>query len=361
MKKLDYVDALRGLAILGIIMVHSAQYGSLHLPRVFENVIGEGARGVQLFFLVSAFTLFFSFKNRAGKELNPVKNFFIRRFFRIAPMYYLGIFYFLLQDHLAGNMQVSGFNIASNFFFLHGLSPYWIASLVHGGWSISVEMTFYLMLPFLFSRIKNIQQAFNFFLLSIVVNAILNYFLFKYPMLSSDLIWSEFLFLYFPNQLPVFALGILMYFLIAEEEFSFAGISAKSLFIFCALFLADLAMKESFFFPRHILFGVAFLILGISLSKYKPVFIINPVVNYIGKISFSMYLVHFAVLYWLKHFDWIEYFNHGILNYATRFTLVTLLTILIASVFYYLIEIPFQKIGKRLIIFFEIKAIKNSI
>jgi peptidoglycan/LPS O-acetylase OafA/YrhL len=39
---------------------------------------------------VSAFTLFLSHDNRKS-ECNPTMNFFIRRFFRLAPMLYIGI------------------------------------------------------------------------------------------------------------------------------------------------------------------------------------------------------------------------------------------------------------------------------
>ncbi len=66
MKKLDYIDALRGLAILGVIMVHSIS--DSNLPFIVERIFGQGARGVQLFYLASAFTLFLSFSNRIDKE-----------------------------------------------------------------------------------------------------------------------------------------------------------------------------------------------------------------------------------------------------------------------------------------------------
>lgn len=95
MKKLDYIDALRGLAILGVIMVHTNQYGRSIGPNIFAKITAMGERGVQLFYLASAFTLFLSFKNRSRKEIFPIRNFFIRRFFRIAPMYYMGIFYYI--------------------------------------------------------------------------------------------------------------------------------------------------------------------------------------------------------------------------------------------------------------------------
>lgn len=59
-KKLAYVDVLRGVAILAVILVHCGYAGSpLYLPATITNVVRQGAFGVQLFFVASAFTLFY--------------------------------------------------------------------------------------------------------------------------------------------------------------------------------------------------------------------------------------------------------------------------------------------------------------
>jgi peptidoglycan/LPS O-acetylase OafA/YrhL len=355
MKKLDYVDALRGLAILGVIMVHTAQYGHSNVPKIIANIISQGARGVQLFYLASAFTLFLSFKNRLTKEKAPIRNFFLRRFFRIAPMYYIGICYYLLQDGLGprywlgDQTHITVLNIISNFTFLHGFNPYWINSLVPGGWSIGVEMTFYAVLPLLFSRVKNLNQAFKFFIFSVIIRVLLQLFFMKFQLISDDSLWSNYLFLYFPSQLPVFCLGILLYFIIIENE-SIRNISGKSILVFSGLLLlAQFGTGIQLFFPIHVLFGIGFLILGLGLSTFQFTLIVNPIVSYIGKISFSMYLVHFAVLYWLTRLNFIDYLDNGILNYILRFSIVSVLTILVSTILYKTVEVPFQEIGKKII------------
>jgi peptidoglycan/LPS O-acetylase OafA/YrhL len=358
MKKLDYIDALRGLAILGVIMVHTNLYGSFNLPNSIGHIIAQGARGVQLFFLVSAFTLFLSFKNRSMIEKSPIRNFFLRRFFRIAPMYYIGIAYYLCLDDLGlryllgDSTNITIPIIISNFIFLHGFNPYWINSLVPGGWSIGVEMLFYAILPFVFSKVKNLNQAFNFFIFSTVAKLLLQLFFMKFQLISDDRIWSRFLFLYFPNQLPIFSLGILMYFIIIENE-SLSNISGKSILVFSSMLLAHLCSGIQFILPNHILFGIGLLLLGLALSKFRFIGFVNPIVIYIGKISFSMYLVHFAVLHWLKSLNFLDYLGNGTLNYIARFSFVSILTIIVSSIFYKIIEVPFQEIGKRIIIRLE--------
>ena len=158
MKKLEYITILRGLAILAVLMVHVEQQSSgvAYLHPYIISIIENGSRGVQLFYILSAFTLFRSFKLRSTTESSPIKNYFIRRFFRIAPLYYLAIIYYLWQDgtgprYWLGNApKITNSNIISNVFFLHGLNPYWITSLVPGGWSVTVEVMFYLCVPILF-------------------------------------------------------------------------------------------------------------------------------------------------------------------------------------------------------------------
>lgn len=343
--KLLYVDALRGWAILAVVMVH---VGTVETSAVLGAVIGQGARGVQLFYVVSAFTLFLSFQNRTGSERMPVRNFFVRRFFRIAPMYYLGICYYLWQDGLGARnwlgdaTYISAPNIVSNFLFLHGFNPYWVTSLVPGGWSIAVEMTFYVLLPFLFLRIKNMDRAFNFFLFAIVLRWVLHAMLTRVHPIGSQPLWDAYLFFYFPSQLPVFALGILLYFVLYRPR----DITTVSLLLFTGLVLLQLC-AGFVFFPEHVLFGVAFLCLALALSRRRFVLLVNPVINHIGRVSFSMYLVHFAVVYWLTRWNMMDYADNEILNYAIRFVTVAGVGVVISSVLYRWVELPFQRLGAK--------------
>jgi peptidoglycan/LPS O-acetylase OafA/YrhL len=291
----DYVDVLRGIAVLGVIAVHTCQYGSFQIvQKSVNNLIGNGARGVQLFYLVSAFTLFLSMKNRKENEYQPIRNFYFRRFFRIAPMYYLGIIYYLWQDGfgprywLGEATHISIGNIISNILFLHGFNPYWITSLVPGGWSVAVEMMFYLIFPFLLSRLKNVNQAIKIFIGSLIIRLVLQYLLSKIDPTKSDYLWGDYLFLYFPSQFPVFILGIIMYFVVIEKQ-KILIFANEIWLILTILFLAQIATGINLFsrlLPLHIMFGIGFLFFGISLSKsgggggvYK--IFNNPILKYI--------------------------------------------------------------------------------
>jgi len=168
-EKLPYIDALRGLAILSVMMYHCGQDKIDSYYPAIESIIKKGYYGVQLFFIVSALTLFMSMDKRQTQEKHPYLNYFIRRFFRIAPLFYVAIIYYLCVDGfgpriwLKGLPGISIWSVISTTTFTHGLNPYWINSIVAGGWTISIEVTFYLLLPFLYRKIKILKLLYGLF------------------------------------------------------------------------------------------------------------------------------------------------------------------------------------------------------
>jgi peptidoglycan/LPS O-acetylase OafA/YrhL len=158
--RFDYIDALRGYAILGVIAVHTSQlFANLQWP--LRLVADQGARGVQLFFVVSALTLTFSWNRRADGALP----FWVRRAFRIAPMFWLALAYYvvlvdLLDVHLRwGPREIAWRDILASAALLHGLHPATIDSIVPGGWSIAEEAGFYAIFPLLMSIIRSWRAA----------------------------------------------------------------------------------------------------------------------------------------------------------------------------------------------------------
>lgn len=138
----DFIDSLRAIAILGVIAVHTAQWAQPN-SELLRRATAEGARGVQLFFVASAMTIFMSMKSRSALESAPVRNYFIRRFLRIAPLFYFGIVLWLLLDGFAPRYWapngIDGYTVLLTATFLHGFHPETITSLVPGGWSIAVR------------------------------------------------------------------------------------------------------------------------------------------------------------------------------------------------------------------------------
>lgn len=345
-EKLHYIDALRGFAILGVIAVHISQTQKLNLSDDLLNFFSQGFRGVQLFFMVSAFTLFTSFNKRIKFETGVYKNFYIRRFFRIAPMYYLAILFYTLYNN-SSNVEIG---VLLNLLLVHGLSIEWINNIVPGGWSVGIEFLFYAMLPILYLIIKTSKGALYFYIFSLIVKGIsmllLANIIIGFPKESLD----YFIYFSLPNQLSVFALGIILFFIIKEDNWSLKQFNNKSLLILFGILMYSLIYRNNIFFEKNDFYNILFFIFFLVMSRTKSKILINKLICYIGKISFSLYLVHFSVISMISKLFYIFYSGIGIIDYSFRYILVCIISIIISSITYYAIELYFQKIANKLII-----------
>jgi len=185
--KLDFVDTLRGYAILGVVAVHSSLGKSNFIG---SSLVGWGAKGVQLFYLMSAFTLMLSFKKNSFQN-NDILNFYIRRIFRIIPMFYIAIitWIFLSSNNIYitnDYRYISLGSIFSHFLLLHGLNPNWQDSLVPGGWSVAVESIFYIFCPLFFRYITSLNKSIIFLTISIYIGSIITYLLNSLSIIPND-------------------------------------------------------------------------------------------------------------------------------------------------------------------------------
>src|SRR5262249_8761487 len=101
------LDVLRGLAIAGVMAIHVSQSFPSGV-RIVDFVCGSGWVGVNVFYFVSAMTMCLMWTQRAT-EANPTRKFYIRRFLRIAPLFWLAIpLYLAINGTGPGNNAPNG-------------------------------------------------------------------------------------------------------------------------------------------------------------------------------------------------------------------------------------------------------------
>lgn len=374
-RHLLWVDALRGLAIFGVLICHAGQQVE-NLPSFLGNLTYQGAMGVQLFYMISAFTLFLSLANRKKTEKKPLVNFFIRRFFRIAPLFYCAIAFYILTTGMGPNYWIEDgksitiLNLITHLTFTNGWNPYWINSLVPVGWSIAIEMPFYLIVPYLFKNIKTLNQAIWLTLIVLLISKLINYLLSQNPLILDRQVWNLFLVYWLPSQLPFFALGIVLYFLLVDaikQHSSQVSLNYQLRKTLTPLFLISLFIAVFSYVSKTqlgmlgFLYGIALLGLAVFLSQHSVLWLVNKFWCYLGKISYSAYLTHLIVLYVIKNFlqKALQLLNLNLPPTVNLLLLLGLLlvgTMAISELTYKFIELPGLQLGRTLIAKIESKA-----
>jgi peptidoglycan/LPS O-acetylase OafA/YrhL len=96
------IQALRGVAVLAVVLMHVAQYSLQRLGLSVVPLFDVGAAGVDLFFVISGFVIVYASERLFGRP-GSTRIFLLRRLIRIVPIYWiattLALAYLLAQYH----------------------------------------------------------------------------------------------------------------------------------------------------------------------------------------------------------------------------------------------------------------------
>lgn len=340
-KRNSSLDFLRGIAIVGVIAVHASQEFSTNLTHL-DYLLSLGRFGVQLFFLVSAITICATWLHRKG-EPNCTRNFLIRRVSRIAPLFWLGIVAYAAIRHWE-NINVEDSLYAAT--LLSGFKANAVNSIVPGGWSIHVEVMFYLSFPLL-AALLSAQRA-NTLLIGLVAWIFYAYFgrdiaseLF-FPSLDSVSL-REALYLSFLNQLPIFIIGIFVFRVLDSAQMQLSRIE---LVIF--LFWITIAAFTAFYRQE---LSQAFVVVGIILGAFSYLILKYNLsikwISHLGKYTYGMYICHFAVLSFLHN---LFEPGSGLLVFLVMFISTLALSYFVAVLTYHFFEAPAEHSIRKILI-----------
>lgn len=164
--KFSPLDGLRGIAVLIVFLSHSSGFRQRLTP--WTSFHGTGHLGVYLFFVLSGFLLTCSLLT-APRVSFP--GFYFRRFFRVAPLFYLVVTAVLVVQLLTGGLDLYNLHIkagwlgyAQHLLFYRGDSVFW---------TIAAEFQFYLILPFLILvlRSRGVKAAYFFAVIAVAYGA----------------------------------------------------------------------------------------------------------------------------------------------------------------------------------------------
>lgn len=284
-RRLLGLDSLRGAAIALVIMFHV----QLHFPA--PGLVGRiallGYNGVQLFFIVSGITMCYMWSARREETWETAK-FLIRRLCRIAPPFWFAIVFYMLWRRTGwSNLEPAGAADAIiTALLLHGFVPRDINLVVPGGWSIAAEAGFYVLFPWLVTRlttaISRLRAAFALWVACTACTWLIR----RHFNIDETVLYYSLL-----TQLPIFVLAMASF----DMLFSGARLPVFHVAAIAAVWIAAALLGKWLNWPtRPALWAEVVLMLVLTatvLKRYE-----SRALAFLGRISFSAYLFHFAVI-----------------------------------------------------------------
>ncbi|MGB5219016.1 MAG: acyltransferase [Smithella sp.] len=360
--RLDFLDALRCFAIIYVVISHLVliPQPNLLIPEwIAPFLINGGDAGVSLFFVLSAFSLCYSMDKRAG-ESTPISNFYIRRFFRIAPLFYCLMVMYWIRDAVVFNVLHPASEVLINASLLFNLVPSCITGFVWASWTIGVIALLYLIFPLIHKHIRSLYGALALFVFSVLIAWGWSYFVKNYGVAMGYLTPDDISFAWgfgFLQHLPVFVCGIIVYhlffdYLVRRNQKS-RKIYGSILILLFILFYGVLLTEsmQNIIWGKKILHGICFslLVLGFGLKPFG--FLVSPKTVYLGKTSYSTYLFHPLLIFTIiPCYRWIyNIVPTDFLGYLMSLLITLLVLTIISLMSYRYIERKGIALGEKLI------------
>lgn len=340
------IQGLRATAAICVVIFHVCFINSpsLEVPWILSVAVSHMGLSVHLFFIISAFSLMHTYHVAAQSE-RWLTEYFIKRFFRIAPLFYV----MLVFNYGSFIWNINPWVLLSNITFSYNFFPPLYGSVIWAGWTLGVEFPIYLVLPILIGREWKTRYWLLIVVLTFVISFSARFYLVGPAFPKGYAYYSLF------SNLAAFGLGCFAFqcvrtFLEMRQLFRIAAI----LGVVCLLVLNDSLFHSDEHFYQTLFWLIPLTAICIWQAQESLPILDKAVFRWAGDRSYSIYLWHPYIIYNLMIFGfykWIYSFCAAIGNWA--FVPACCITIAIvfwvAELSYRLIERPGQKIGSYLI------------
>jgi peptidoglycan/LPS O-acetylase OafA/YrhL len=324
------LDWLRGLCALSIMFYH--YFGMNQQYPVLSKL---GIYGVSIFFILSGLSMAIVY-NSFMKDVKSILNFYLRRLFRIAPLHLIVCSLIVINI-----IYVSGVVDWGKYFLNISLLFSFVSHdkyMAMGAWSIGNEMVYYCFTPFIIMLYNYKKKLGNLFCIVTLIIGGLFAFHFLNPSVPLAKQWSVYINPF--NNLFLYVSGIAIFYNLSSVKIS-NKIGVPALLLVAIVF-AIIPFKD----PISIVTGylrVIYCILSVLFVVFfykvtvNNVTIIGKLFEQFGIATYGVYILHPVVLGYLKYVA------------PTHFLLMissAVVTIIIALLSYYTIEIKLIKLGK---------------
>lgn len=343
------LDLLRGLSALWVLLFHYLELAPAQFrPEGEFYFLRVGWNGVDLFFVLSGF-LIAGILDRPGES---VPGFMIRRFFRIYPAYILMVAFTLLlvKPELIGNTYL----LVSHALLFNNLVGGFGGAINGVFWTLGAEFQFYLLAAFSLMLFRARQPWLLLIGLMLVGSLLYRQAIYSYVELAYQ---RFFLATQLPGMLGLFGMGVMAYWLrcrLADSIERYFYVLAACGGVLLYLFLSELRYYiggywDSNFavvwgrFASGLVFGYLVLVFSCVPAPSARLIKSSGAV-FLGEVSYGIYLVHLPVM------ELLAKYLPGLTlpHWSLYLGLVLGLVLALSAALYYLIELPFIRLGKRL-------------
>lgn len=334
------LDSFRGIGVIWIMCAHF--FGTISFFRF-------GWISLEVFFVLSGFLIT---KVLLG-SLNSTgyfRNFYIRRALRIFPVYYLfiGVFFLALfiytpndtHQYLRSNWPYYFVYLQNFLFVFKGLEP---TNYLSHLWSLAMEEQFYLFWPvtvFLIRDRNKLKKLLVVVIILVFITRIIVWYKWGYRFETYHC--NTF------TRIDTIAFGCLLGCGFSYKDLS-KTIRSLIIVVCIAVFPAGILLFKDFFFTNPLFATVGYSAISILTIFFIEYFInektkfhflkTNWLINYIGQISYGMYLFHLPVYFIVSSRSGLPNSLNGIMS--------LLISFLMAAISYRLYETPFLNLKKK--------------
>ena len=260
--RLELFDALRGMAAIGVTLVH---FTIGMEPTLFQKIARWGWTGVVVFFVISGFIMPYSLARSGYRFPQDYWKFLLKRIIRLHPPYLLTVIILIV-------LNWTSFPSASRQFALHAgllngvLGIPWLSQVY---WTLAIEFQFYLIIGALVPLFLNHSKAAQY----LVIPALL--FISLTPVSGTWII----------PHLPLFLFGILVF--LRDRKVIPAMVFYIEILATAVVCVFSLGLPQA-------LVGLA-TALCIAFVNFR----IPRILVEFGKVSYSLYLFHLIIGGWV--------------------------------------------------------------